>query len=63
MSNIKEINRNGNSSFIKFRRRTSPITDVIWSIKMPSFHYLKDVYTIFIQQMRYKNSHKQRLHK
>ena len=32
-------------------------------IKLPSrFDYLKDVYIIFIQQMRY-NSHKQRLHK
>ena len=29
---------------------------------MPSYDYLKDVYIIFIQQMRYKNSHKQRLH-
>ena len=26
---------------------------------MPSFDGLEDVYIIFIQQMRYKNSHKQ----
>ena len=38
------------------------ITDVVWSVGMPSFDYLKDVYFIFIQQMRYKNSHKRRLH-
>ena len=30
---------------------------------MLSFDYLKDVYIIFIQQMRYKNVRKQRLHK
>ena len=35
----------------------------ILSIEMPSFDCLEDVYIIFIQQMRYKNSHKQRLHK
>ena len=35
----------------------------IESIEMPSFDCLEDVYIIFIQQMRYKNSHKQRLHK
>ena len=29
---------------------------------MPSFYDLKDVYIIFIQQMRYKNSHKQKVH-
>ena len=34
-----------------------------WSIEMLSFDYLKDVYIIFIQQMRYKDMHKQRLHK
>ena len=34
-------------------------SDVVWSIEMPSFDYLEDVYIIFIQQMRYKNSHKQ----
>ena len=62
MSNMKEINRSSNSSFIRLRRWTSPITDVVWSVEMPSFDYLKDVYIIFIQQMRYKNSHKQRLH-
>ena len=28
-------------------------------VEMPSFDDLKDVYIIFIQQMRYKNSHKQ----
>ena len=38
-------------------------SDVVWSIEMPSFDCLEDVYIIFIQQMRYKNSHKQRLHK
>ena len=33
--------------------------------KGKAFHFdcLEDVYIIFIQQMRYKNSHKQRLHK
>ena len=36
---------------------------LVWSMEMPRFDYLKDVYIIFIQQMRYKNSHKQRLHK
>ena len=34
-----------------------------WSIEMLSFDYLRDVYIIFIQQMRYKNMYKQRLHK
>ena len=34
-------------------------SDVVWSIEMPSFDYLEDVYIIFIQQMPYKNSHKQ----
>ena len=34
-----------------------------WSIEMPSFDCLEDVYLFFIQQKRYKNSHKQRLHK
>ena len=58
----EKINRNSNSSFIKLRRWTSPITDVAWSVEMPSFDDLKDVYIIFIQKMRYKNSHKQRLH-
>ena len=29
------------------------MTDVVWSSEMPSFDYLKDVYIIFIQQMRY----------
>ena len=29
---------------------------------MPRFYDLKDVYIIFIQQMRYKNSHKQKVH-
>ena len=62
MWNMKKINRNSNSSFIKLRRWTDPITDVAWSVEMPSFDDLKDVYIIFIQQMRYKNSHKQRLH-
>ena len=40
-------------------------SDLVWSIEMPSFDCLaiEDVYIIFIQQMRYKNSHKQRLHK
>ena len=38
-------------------------SDVVWSIEMPSFDCLEDVYIIFIQQMRYKNSRKQRLHK
>ena len=38
-------------------------SDVVWSIEMPSFDCLEDVYIIFIQQMRYKNPHKQRLHK
>ena len=38
-------------------------SDVVWSIEMPRFECLEDVYFIFIQQMRYKNSHKQRLHK
>ena len=61
MSNIKETNRNSNISFIRFKRWTSQITALVWSIQMPSFDYLKDVYIIFIQQMRYKNSHKQRL--
>ena len=37
-------------------------SDVVCSIERPSFHYLEDVYIIFIQQMRYKNLHKQRLH-
>ena len=32
-------------------------SDVGWSIEMPSFDCLEEVY------MRYKNSHKQRLHK
>ena len=54
MSNIKEINRNNNSSFIRFRRWTSLITDVVWSTEMPSFDYLKHVYVIFIQQMWYR---------
>ena len=36
---------------------------LVWSIDMPSFDYLTDVYIIFMQQKRYKNSHKQRLHK
>ena len=59
-ANIKEINlnRNSNGSFIRFIRWTPPITDVVWSIKMPSFDYLKDVYIIFIQKMPNKNSHK-----
>ena len=48
---MKEINRNSNSSFIRLRRWTSPITDVVWSVEMPSFDDLKDVYIIFIQQM------------
>ena len=43
MSNFKEINRNNNSSFIRFRRWTSPITDVVRRIEIPSFDYLKDV--------------------
>ena len=30
MSNIKEIDRNSNSSFIRFRRWTSPTTDLMW---------------------------------
>ena len=30
------------------------------SFDMPSFDYLKDIYIIFIQQMRYKNSHEQK---
>ena len=34
-----------------------------YGIEMLSFDCLKDVYIIFIQQMRYKNTHKQRLHK
>ena len=38
-------------------------SDVVWSIEMPTFDCLEDVYITFIQQMRYKNSHKQRLHK
>ena len=38
-------------------------SDVVWSIQMASFDYFEDVYIIFIQQMRYKNSYKQRLHK
>ena len=38
-------------------------SDVVWSIEMSSFDCLEDIYIIFIQQMRYKNSHKQRLHK
>ena len=64
MPNIKETTRNSKSSFIRFWRWASPITDVVFkSIEMPSFEYLKDVYIIFIQQMRYKNSPKQRLHK
>ena len=52
ISNIEEINlnRNSNSSFIRFRWWISPITGVVWSIEMPSFDYLKDVYIIFIQQ-------------
>ena len=38
-------------------------SDVVWSIEMPSFDCLEDVYIIFIQQMaRFKNLHKQRLH-
>ena len=52
MSNIKE---NWTEMVIvhllEFRRWTSPITDVVWSIEMPSFDYLKDVYVIFIQQI------------
>ena len=42
--------RNSNSSFIRFRRWISPITDaiVVSSIEMPSFDYLKDVYIIII---------------
>ena len=36
-------------------------SDVVWSIEMPSFDCLEDVYIIFIQQMRYKNSHNQHL--
>ena len=35
---------------------------IAWSVEMPSFDDLKDVYIIFIQKMQYKNSHKQRLH-
>ena len=62
MWNIKKIHRNSNSSFIILRRWTSPITDVAWSVEMLSFYDLKDVYIIFIQQMRYKNSHKQKVH-
>ena len=52
ISNIEEknLNRNSNSSFIRFRWWISPITDVVWSIEMPSFDYLKHVYIIFIQQ-------------
>ena len=38
-------------------------SDVVWSIEMPSFDCLEDVYIIFIQQKQYKNSHKQKLHK
>ena len=30
MSNVKEIDRNSNSSFIRFRRRTSPTTDLMY---------------------------------
>ena len=48
---MKEINRNSNSSFIRLRRWTSLITDVVWSVEMPSFDDLKDAYIIFIQQM------------
>ena len=29
-------------------------SDVVWSIEMPSFDRLEDVYVIFIQKMRYK---------
>ena len=37
--------------------------NAVWSIEIPSFDCLENVYIIFIQQMRYKNLHKQRLHK
>ena len=38
-------------------------SNVVWSIEMPNFDYVQNISIIFIQQMRYKNLHKQRLHK
>ena len=43
MWNMKEIDRNSNSSFTRLRRWTPPIADVVWSVEMPSFGDLKDV--------------------
>ena len=61
MSNTEEIDRNS----IIAHLLDSPTywSDIVWSIEMPTFDCLEDGYIIFIQQMRYKNSHKQRLHK
>ena len=57
MSNIKEMDRSSNASFIRFRKMTFSDywSDVVWSIEMLIFDYLEDVYIIFIKQMRYKN--------